>query len=154
MAVAGMDALSYPCENILTRRANQCTIPSSRNCKTPMALPDNGSSSAIAGKKSLPTIEVASARHSEGFASRVAEPRALSDARARGDIDVNTVPDLDKATALERDGPFFESSSRSIFLFEHDPGKRFAFVPGEKPVPTPHQVRGRLFPDHALSSDL
>src|SRR5882724_8332226 len=23
MAVAGMDALSYPCENILTRRANQ-----------------------------------------------------------------------------------------------------------------------------------
>src|SRR5258708_27966687 len=33
-------------------------------------------------------------------ASRVAEPRALSDARARGDIDVNTVPNLDKATAL------------------------------------------------------
>ena len=29
---------------------------------------------------------------------------------------MNTVPDLDKATALERD----ESSSRSIFLFEHD----------------------------------
>jgi hypothetical protein len=29
---------------------------------------------------------------------------------------VNTVPDLNKATALERD----ESSSRSIFLFEHD----------------------------------
>jgi len=23
MVVAGMDALSYPCENILTRRANQ-----------------------------------------------------------------------------------------------------------------------------------
>ena len=43
---------------------------------------------------------------------------------------MNTVPDLDKATALERD----ESSSRSIFLFEHD---LFG-----KPVPT--------FPDHAL----
>jgi hypothetical protein len=30
-----------------------------------MALPDNGRFGAIAGKKSLPTIEVASARHSE-----------------------------------------------------------------------------------------
>jgi len=35
-------------------------------CKTPVALPDNGLFGAIAGKKSLPTIEVASARHSEG----------------------------------------------------------------------------------------
>jgi hypothetical protein len=35
-------------------------------CKTPMALPDNGLFGAIAGKKSLPTIEVAPARHSEG----------------------------------------------------------------------------------------
>src|SRR6266436_786756 len=71
-----------------------------------MALPDNGLFGAIAGKKSLPTIEVAPARRScigspqRRVASRVAEPRALSDARARGDIDVNTVPDLDKATAL------------------------------------------------------
>src|SRR3981189_1383893 len=36
--------------------------------------------------------------------------------------------------------------SRSIFLFEHD---LFG-----KPVPTPHQVRGRLFPDHALEDRL
>src|SRR6266481_6219489 len=35
-------------------------------CKTPMALSDNGFLGAIAGKKSLPTIEVAPARHSEG----------------------------------------------------------------------------------------
>jgi len=63
-----------------------------------MALPTTGSSSAIAGKKSLPTIEVhrlaevatgspklhrvAAAK----VASRVAEPPRLSDARARGDI--------------------------------------------------------------------
>src|SRR5882724_8212993 len=51
----------------------------------------------------------------KGRLSRCRAARA-SDARARGDIGVNTVPDLDKATALERD----ESSSRSIFLFEHD----------------------------------
>ena len=31
-----------------------------------MALPDNGVFGVIAGKKSLPTIEVAPARHSEG----------------------------------------------------------------------------------------
>jgi hypothetical protein len=42
-----------------------------------MALPDNGFFGAIAGKKSLPTIEVAPARHSEG-SLRVAEPRALA----------------------------------------------------------------------------
>jgi hypothetical protein len=35
---------------------------------------------------------------------RVAEPRALSDAHARGDIDVNTVPELNKATALAATG--------------------------------------------------
>src|SRR5882762_5259620 len=110
MAVAGMDALSYPCENILTRRANQwhCSIIAPF-AKRPWPCPTTGSSSAIAGKKSLPTIEVASPRRScigspqRRVASRVAEPRALSDARARGDIDVNPVPDLDKATALERD---------------------------------------------------
>jgi len=126
MAVAGMDALSYPCENILTRRANQwhyCII--APFAKRPWPCPTTGSSSAIAGKKSLPAIEVAparrsciglaevaSARHSEGSPLALPSRAPLSDARARGDIDVNTVPDLDKATALERD----ESSSRSSGL--------------------------------------
>ena len=81
-----------------------------------MALPDKGLFGAIAGKKSLPTIEVASARHSEG--SPLALPnRALSDARARGDIDVNTVPDLDKATALERDD--FSSNRHPALMCQH-----------------------------------
>src|SRR5262249_15767095 len=93
---------------------------------------------------------------------------------------------------LERDDFFFEASSRSNFLFEHDlfrktanhfsgscfsskvmchPAKRrppggglFANVAGTagsllfahdlsgKPLPTPHQVRGRLFSDHALEA--
>src|SRR6516162_655231 len=37
---------------------------------------------------------------------------------------------------------FFESSSRSRLLSVHNLFR--------KPVPTPHQVRGRLFRDHAL----
>jgi hypothetical protein len=51
MVVAGMDALSYPCENILTRRANQghySTI--AQFVKRPWPFPTTGSSSAIAGK--------------------------------------------------------------------------------------------------------
>jgi hypothetical protein len=35
-----------------------------------MALPDNGLFGAIAGKKTLPTIEVAPARHSERSPAR------------------------------------------------------------------------------------
>ena len=30
-------------------------------------------------------------------------------------------------------------------------GQTFRVCPEGKPVPTPHQVRGRLFPDHALN---
>src|SRR6266478_5168900 len=58
MAVAGMDALSDPCENILTRRANQwhCSIIA-QFARRPWPCPTTGSSSAIAGKKSLPTIQ-------------------------------------------------------------------------------------------------
>jgi len=65
MVAAGMDALSESCENILTRRANQWhySIIAQQNtdglAQQPMALPDNGHFGAIAGKKSLPTIEVA-----------------------------------------------------------------------------------------------
>jgi len=84
MAVAGIDALSEFCENILTRRANQRHYSIiAQFAKRPWPCPTTGSSSAIAGKKSLPTIEVASARRScigspqRRVASRVAEPRAL-----------------------------------------------------------------------------
>ncbi len=38
-----MDALSYPCENILTRRANQWHYSIiAQFANAPMALPDNG----------------------------------------------------------------------------------------------------------------
>src|SRR5713226_522073 len=111
MAVAGMDALSYPCENILTRRANQRHYSIiAQFAKRPWPCSTTGPSGAIAGKKSLPTIEVAparrsciglaevaSARHSEGSPLALPSRARFSDARARGDIDVNTVPDLNKA---------------------------------------------------------
>src|SRR6266446_9321808 len=52
MAVAGMDALSYPCD--LTRRANQRHYSIiAQFAKRPWPCPTTGSSSAIAGKKSL-----------------------------------------------------------------------------------------------------
>src|ERR1700682_6357142 len=67
MVVAGMYAVSEPRENILTRRANQRHYSIIEQfAKRPWPCPTTGSSSAIAGKKSLPAIEVAPARHSEG----------------------------------------------------------------------------------------
>jgi len=83
-----------------------------------MALSDNGFFGAIAGKKSLPTIEVAPARHSEGSPARCRTARA-SDARARGDIDVNTVPDLNKATALAATGQTKAAAAPRIKLLSH-----------------------------------
>src|SRR5882672_5376065 len=65
LMVAGMDALSYPCENILTRRANQghySTI--AQFVKRPWPFPTTASSARLQAK-SLPTIEVAAARYGE-----------------------------------------------------------------------------------------
>ena len=79
-----MDALSESCENILTRRANQghySTI--AQFVKRPWPCPTTGSSSAIAGEKSLPTIEVAPARHSERSPARCRTARALRCAALR-----------------------------------------------------------------------
>src|SRR5712664_3929977 len=77
VVVAGMDALSESCENILTRRANQRHYSIvAQFAKRPWPCPTTGSSSAIAGKKSLPTIEVAPARHSEGSPARCRAARA------------------------------------------------------------------------------
>ena len=141
-AVAGMDALSYPCENILTRRANQwhCSIIA-QFARRPWPCPTTGSSSAIAGKKSLPTIEVAPARRSsmgspklhrlataKGRLSRCRAARA-SDARARGDIS-----DQDRADFLFRSG-----TGRLAARANHhgqDTGRverswEFGFAPGE-----------------------
>jgi hypothetical protein len=72
MAVAGMDALSYPCENILTRRANQRHYSIiAQFAKRPWPCP-TGCSARLQAKNPYPQLklhrlaEVAPARHSEG----------------------------------------------------------------------------------------
>jgi hypothetical protein len=70
MVVAGMDA-ERSRENILTRRANQRHYSIiARFVKRPWPCPTTGSSARLQAKKSLPTIEVAPARHSEGSPDR------------------------------------------------------------------------------------
>jgi len=61
--------------------------------------PTTGSSARLQAKNPYPQLKL----HRLAAANdrlRVAEPRALCDARAGGDIDVNAVPDLNKATAM------------------------------------------------------
>jgi hypothetical protein len=60
-----MDALGDPAKTFDTSGKSAALIHHHAICKTPKALSDNGRFGAIAGKKSLPTIEVAPARHSE-----------------------------------------------------------------------------------------
>src|SRR5712675_1692478 len=103
MAVAGMDALSESCENILTRRANQrhyCII--AQFAKRPWPCPTTGSSARLQAKKSLPQLKLHRLATAKGRLSRCRAARACH-ARARGDIDVNPVPDLNTATALQYD---------------------------------------------------
>ncbi len=73
MVVAGIDALSDPRENILTRRANQrhyCIIAPFVKRRWP--YPTTGASARLQAKNPYPQLklhrlaEVASARHSEG----------------------------------------------------------------------------------------
>jgi hypothetical protein len=53
------------------------------------------------------------------IARAFAEPRALYDARARGDIDVNTVPDLNKATAMAATDQTKAAAAPQIKLLPH-----------------------------------
>src|SRR5882762_8354118 len=73
MVVAGIDALSESCENILTRRANQRHYSIiAQFAKPPWSCPTTGSSARLQVKNPYPQLklhrlaEVASARHSEG----------------------------------------------------------------------------------------
>jgi len=69
-------------------------VPNSR-----WRCPTTGSSARLQAKNPYPQLKL----HRLATANdrlRVAEPRALCDARAGGDIDVNAVPDLNKAAAM------------------------------------------------------
>ncbi|HMH73110.1 MAG TPA: hypothetical protein VK554_12510, partial [Bradyrhizobium sp.] len=59
VVVAGRDALSESCENILTRRANQRHYSIiAQFAKRPWPCPTAGSSSAIAGKNPYPQLKL------------------------------------------------------------------------------------------------
>src|SRR5712664_1875894 len=104
MVVAGMDALSESCENILTRRANQRHYSIiAQFAKRPWPCPTTGSSARLQAKNPSPQLKLHRLATAKGRLSRCRAARA-SDARARGDIDVNTVPDLNTATALAATG--------------------------------------------------
>src|SRR5713101_4225499 len=118
MVVAGMDALSALRKHFDTSGKSAALFHHRTICKSPFDPADLGAIGAIAGKKSLPTIEVAPARHSEGSPARCRAARA-SDAGARGDIDVNTVPDLNKATALAATGQTKAAAAPRIKLLSH-----------------------------------
>ena len=77
MVVAGIDALSESCENILTRRANQrhyCII--AQFVKRPWPCPTTGSSARLQVKNPYPQLKLHGSSQRR-VASRVAEPRAL-----------------------------------------------------------------------------
>src|SRR3979490_3093593 len=117
LVVAGMDALSDPCENILTRRANQwhyCII--AQLAKRPWPCPTTGCSARLQAKNPYPQLKLHRLATAKARLSRCRAARACH-ARARGDIDVNPVPDLNMATVLEHDpekvGTGFPKRSRS-----------------------------------------
>jgi hypothetical protein len=103
MVVAGMDALSESCENILTRRANQRHYSIiAQFAKRPWPCPTTGSSARLQAKNPYPQLKLHRLATAKGRLSRCRAACACH-ARARGDIDVNPVPDLNTATALEHD---------------------------------------------------
>jgi hypothetical protein len=117
MVVAGMDALSESCENILTRRANQrhnCIVPQLQNARGPAR--QRAPLARLQAKNPYPQLKLH--RPQRRVASRVAEPRACH-ARARGDIDVNPAPDLDKATAPAATGQTKAAAAPRIKLLSH-----------------------------------
>ena len=111
-----MDALSDPAKTFDTSGKSAALFHHHAICKTPMALPNNGRVSAIAGKTSFQKLKLH--RPQRMIASRIAEPRALP-MHARGDIDVNTVPDLNKATAIAATGRPKAAAAPRIRLLSH-----------------------------------
>ena len=86
--------------------------------KPPKALPYKGSSARLQAKNPYPQLKL----HRLATANdrlRVAEPRALYDARARGDIDVNTVPDPNKATAIAATGQAKAAAAPRVKFLSH-----------------------------------
>jgi hypothetical protein len=77
MAVAGMDALSESCENILTRRANQrhyCII--AQFAKRPWPCPTTGSSARLQARNPYPQLKLHRLATAKGRPARCRAARA------------------------------------------------------------------------------
>src|ERR1700682_4732684 len=98
-----MDALSDPAKTFDTSGKSAALFHHHAICKTPMALPNSGRFGAIAGKTSFQKLKLYRLATANDRLSRCRAARA-SDARVQGDIDVNTAPDLNKATAIAATG--------------------------------------------------
>src|SRR6266850_3963538 len=119
MVVGGMDALSESCENILTRRANQrhyCII--AQFAERPWPCPTTDSSARLQAKNPYPQLKLHRLATAKGRLSRCRAARACH-ARARGDIDVNTVPDLNTATAMAATDQTKAAAAPRIKLLSH-----------------------------------
>src|SRR6266446_3966285 len=103
MVVAGMDALSTLRKHFDTSGKSAALFHHRAICKTPWPCPTTGPSARLQAKYPYPQLKLHRLVTAKGRLSRCRAARA-SDARARGDIDVNTVPDLNKAMALAATG--------------------------------------------------
>src|SRR5580698_11279413 len=92
-----MDALTDPARHFDTSGKSAALLHDHPICKNCHGLPHGRHIGLITGQKSrqLKLQWLATAKDRR----RVAEPCALCDARAQGDIDMDTVTDLNKATA-------------------------------------------------------
>src|SRR6266851_9260532 len=115
-----MDALSDPArENILTRRANQRHYSIiTQFVKRPWPSPTTGSSARLQAENPYRQLKLRRLAMANDRL-RVAEPRALYDTRARGDIDVNPVPDLNKATAIAATGQAKAAAAPRVKFLSH-----------------------------------
>src|SRR6266702_2116186 len=122
MVVAGMDALSTPAKTFDTSGKSGALVHR-RTIRRRWPCPTTGSSARLQAKNPYPQLKLHRLKlHRLATANdrlRVAEPRALCDARAGGDIDVNAVPDLNKATAMAAPDQTKVAAAPRIKLLPH-----------------------------------
>jgi hypothetical protein len=87
-------------------------------CKTAHGPALQGLFGAIAGKNPYPQLKLHRLATANDRRRRCRTARA-SDARARGDIDVNTVPDLNKATAIAATGQAKAAAAPRVKFLSH-----------------------------------
>src|SRR6266702_4136148 len=108
MVVAGMDALSTPAKTFDTS-GKLGALVHRRTIRRRWPCPTTGSSARLQAKNPYPQLKL----------HRLAAASALCDARAGGDIDMKTVPDLNKATAMAATDQTETAAAPRIKLLPH-----------------------------------